>query len=138
MRLKKSTLWIGGVAIAALVAVIVLITSGAGGADVATAPVKIGPAEYAAEYQGADHLLIDVRTPEEFAAGYIDGAVNIPVDVIGQSLNRIPTDQPVVLYCRSGNRSAQAAEILRQAGYTQVIDLGGIIDWEAQGYQVTR
>lgn len=99
--------------------------------------VKITPAEYQARFgANADHVLIDVRTPEEFAAGHIPGAVNISVDQLAQRLNEIPKDKPVVLYCRSGNRSNQAAQILERAGYTQIYDLGGLITWVQQGYPI--
>jgi phage shock protein E len=96
------------------------------------------PAEYIAQFQqpAAEHVLIDVRTREEFASGHIAGAINIPVEEVSQRLAEFPTDQPVVLYCRSGNRSAQAANILTNAGYNGLYDLGGIIDWQAQGLPV--
>ena len=55
---------------------------------------------------------------------------------IRDRLSEVPQDKPVVLYCRSGNRSGQAAQILEQAGYTQIYDLGGIVAWAEQGYPV--
>jgi rhodanese-related sulfurtransferase len=85
---------------------------------------------------GEDHLLIDVRTPEEFATGHIPGAVNISVQSLPDRLNEIPTDETIVVYCRSGNRSATATDILVNAGYTPVYDLGGIQDWVIAGYPV--
>lgn len=98
---------------------------------------KITPAEYQARFgANADHILIDVRTPEEFVGGHIPGAVNISVDQLAQRLSEIPKDKPVVLYCRSGNRSNQAAQILERAGYSQIYDLGGIITWAQQGYPI--
>ncbi len=111
------------------------------GAAVAAAPekvnTKIAPADYQSKFgAGSDHILIDVRTPEEFASGHIPGSVNIPVDSLGQRLSEVPQDKPVVLYCRSGNRSGQAAQILDQAGYSQIYDLGGIVTWQQQGYPV--
>lgn len=111
------------------------------GSAVAAAPekvnTKIAPADYQSKFgAGSDHILIDVRTPEEFASGHIPGSVNIPVDSLGQRLSEVPQDKPVVLYCRSGNRSNQAAQILDQAGYTQIYDLGGIVTWQQQGYPV--
>jgi rhodanese-related sulfurtransferase len=51
-------------------------------------------------------------------------------------LSEVPQDKPVVLYCRSGNRSNQAAQLLDRAGYTQIYDLGGIVNWVQQGYPV--
>lgn len=100
----------------------------------------ISPAQYTSQFveDSAPHLLVDVRTPAEFASGHLPGAINIPVETITRRLNEIPMDQPVVVYCRSGNRSASAATHLRQAGHTQVLDLGGISNWEAAGYPVVQ
>lgn len=102
---------------------------------VAPASQLIRPVAYTEQFSapGEDHLLIDVRTPQEFASGHIQGAINIPVEEIGQRLSEVPQDKPIVLYCRSGNRSNQASGILVNAGYTGIYDLGGIIDWQAQG-----
>ena len=99
---------------------------------------RIAPATYMQEISRETHLLLDVRTPEEFAGGYITGAVNIPVQSLASRLSEIPRDQPIVIYCRSGNRSALAAEILADAGYSTVYDMGGIQAWQAQGLPVTR
>ncbi len=96
----------------------------------------ISPQQYKADFAGTPHLLLDVRTPEEFAGGHIAGAVNISLQTLPQRLETLPKDQPIVLYCRSGNRSNQAAQIMARAGFTQLYDLGGIIDWRAQGYPV--
>lgn len=82
------------------------------------------------------HILIDVRTPEEFASGHIAGAINISVDTIADNISQIPTDMPLVVYCRSGNRSAVAASILSEAGYSPIYDLGGIIAWQDAGYPI--
>jgi rhodanese-related sulfurtransferase len=98
----------------------------------------ITPAEYQSTFVDSPHFLLDVRTPEEFAGGYIDGAVNISLQELADRLNDVPKDQPVVLYCRSGNRSAQAADLLREAGYTQVYDLGGVIQWEQAGFSLIQ
>jgi len=96
----------------------------------------ISPDNYVSQYveSSTDHILIDVRTPQEFDSGYIDGAVNIPLDQLEMRLAEIPSDVPVVVYCRSGNRSAQAATILSQNDYTEIYDLGGVISWTAAGY----
>lgn len=72
--------------------------------------------------------LLDVRTAEEFAAGHLEGAVNIPVDQVEARLPEIPRDRPVVVYCRSGARSRNAASVLRRSGY-DVEDLGSINEW---------
>jgi len=115
-------------------------TSAAASGVAALASGTIAPQAYVAQYVDAQvgHVLIDVRTPEEFASGYIEGAVNIPLDQISNRLSEIPQDQQVVLYCRSGNRSNQAASILRSAGYSNILDLGGVIAWQSAGYSLTR
>ena len=76
------------------------------------------------------HVLVDVRTPAEYEAGHIPTAINVPVDLIG---TRPPTevkDALIVVYCRSGNRSATARQILMDLGYTNVVDFGAVSRWE--------
>lgn len=99
-------------------------------------PQKVSPRAYMTDFvdAGAAHQLIDVRTPEEYATGHIAGAVNMPVEEIGARLGEINQAEPVVVYCRSGNRSNQAAQILQGAGYKGVYDLGGITAWQSAGF----
>ena len=110
------------------------------GSAVAGAPervnARIAPADYEGKFGSSDHVLLDVRTPEEFASGHIPGAVNISVESLAQRLGEVPQDKPVVVYCHSGSRSNQAAQILEKAGYSQIYDLGGIVTWMQQGYPV--
>jgi phage shock protein E len=74
--------------------------------------------------------LVDVRTPQEFAAGHIPGAVNMPVQDLERRMGElVGKDRPIVLYCRSGARSSQAAQLLARAGYTAVHDLGSMGRW---------
>lgn len=74
--------------------------------------------------------LIDVRTKEEYDADHLSGAINIPYDVIVNpgvtTMENINTETPIVVYCKSGNRSGQAYNSLKIAGYTNVYDLGAI------------
>jgi phage shock protein E len=73
--------------------------------------------------------IIDVRSPGEFADEAYPGAVNIPLSVLPAKLDELgPKDKPIVLYCASGARSAQAARLLKQAGYANVTNAGGIDD----------
>ena len=86
------------------------------------------------DFQKRFYVLIDVRTPEEFASGHLLGAINIPLSDLQENLRtwipRLPKDVPIVLQCRSGVRSAQAAQILLRAGFTNVLNLdGGITEW---------
>lgn len=73
-------------------------------------------------------FIVDVRTPDEFRDGAYPGAKNIPLSDIGRRINEIPRDKPVVLYCRSGARSSSAARALKQAGYTDIVNAGGLSD----------
>ena len=74
--------------------------------------------------------LVDVRTVEEFAAGHIEGALNIPVQELPARMNELDRkDEPIVVYCRSGARSASAKRTLESAGYTRVFDLGPMSRW---------
>jgi rhodanese-related sulfurtransferase len=73
--------------------------------------------------------LVDVRTAEEFAERHIDGAVNVPVDTIGDR-ELGAKDAPLVLYCGSGARAARAAGTLRAKGYTRVYELGAMSSWD--------
>jgi len=73
--------------------------------------------------------LIDVREPYEFAAGYAEGAINIPLGSLPANVDRIRRmPQPVVVYCRSGMRSGQAEQFLRSAGVAQVYNAGGLAE----------
>ena len=80
---------------------------------------------------GEELVLLDVRTAEEYAQAHIPGAILLPNEDIGTARPaQLPVlDTEILVYCRSGNRSAQAAEKLAKMGYTNVYDLGGIKDW---------
>ncbi|MDE5888568.1 MAG: rhodanese-like domain-containing protein, partial [Bacilli bacterium] len=73
-------------------------------------------------------ILIDVRTKEEYEEGHLEDSINIPVDSISsiQAYDSINFDTPIIVYCRSGNRSARALEELKKIGYTNVYDLGAM------------
>jgi phage shock protein E len=73
-------------------------------------------------------IIVDVRTREEFRDGAYPGAKNIPLSDLGRRLGEIPKDKPVVLYCASGARSSSAARAMKQAGYADVINAGGLGD----------
>jgi phage shock protein E len=75
-------------------------------------------------------LLLDVRTQSEFAERHVRGALNIPVQSLAQRLHELPSRQhPIVVHCRSGMRSASAADLLRKAGWSRVHDIGGYPPW---------
>ena len=75
-------------------------------------------------------LLLDVRTPTEYGAGHLPDAVNVPVDQLARRLDEIPQGRDIVVYCRSGARSAHATQLLRDAGFQNAWNVnGGILAW---------
>ena len=76
-------------------------------------------------------ILIDVRTAQEYAEGNLEGSINLTVDTISINIEKLVPDKnaTIVVYCRSGNRSSQAATKLKDLGYTNVYDLGSINNW---------
>ena len=80
------------------------------------------------------YIILDVRTPEEFADKHIPGAINIPNETIStEDIPELPNkDQLILVYCRSGNRSKQASEKLVTLGYTNIVEFGGINDWPGE------
>lgn len=114
-----------------------------GSSDIADDPIgdapiiaMISPDTYQEYFGDKAHMLLDVRTPGEFNGGHIPGAMNISVETLAGRLSDVPQGQPIVVYCRSGNRSATASQILADAGYSEIYDLGGIITWQAAGLPV--
>lgn len=79
--------------------------------------------------------VIDVRTPEEFAAGHVAGAVNIDVEAsdFGTKIAALDPEDPYLVYCRSGRRSAIAADAMAEAGFTDIVDAGGLEPLVAAG-----
>ncbi len=84
--------------------------------------------------RGDDHALVDVREPNEWSMGRIPGAMHLPRGVLESSIEpRVPRERRVILYCASGNRSALAADMLRQMGYEVASMSGGIRGWADAG-----
>lgn len=76
-------------------------------------------------------ILLDVRTQDEYNQGYIPGAILVPLVSLSSQIEALYPDknQTFIIYCRSGNRSREAVEIMMNLGYKNLYDLGGIIDW---------
>ncbi|HRO24249.1 MAG TPA: rhodanese-like domain-containing protein [Promineifilum sp.] len=82
-------------------------------------------------------FMLDVREPDEYDAGHIPGITLIPMGEIPDRLGEIPTDVPVIVTCRTGNRSGQVVDFLREQGFTNVHNMdGGIVAWQKAGYEV--
>ena len=79
---------------------------------------------------GVRFALVDVRRPDEFAAGHIEGAMLMPLDNLPATYAQLPRDVKLVVYCRSGHRSAQAVSFLLAHGYSRAVSLnGGYLAW---------
>lgn len=86
-----------------------------------------------------DVYVLDVREQWEYDEGHIPGVVLVPLAEVPNRINEIPTDKTVIVTCRTGNRSGQAVDFLRQNGFDNVHNmLGGIVAWEQAGYEVAR
>ena len=81
-----------------------------------------------------DYIILDVRRPDEFAEGHIPGAINVPNEEIGATeIAELPNkSQLILVYCRSGRRSKEASEKLVRLGYTNIVEFGGIQDYEGE------
>ena len=84
--------------------------------------------------ENENYIILDVRTQAEYNQGHIPNAICIPNETIGNNtISELPDkEQLILIYCRSGNRSKQAAEKLKKLGYTNLIEFGGIIDWKGE------
>ena len=84
--------------------------------------------------QETGYIILDVRRLDEYAAGHIPNAINVPNESIGTSeIPELPDkDQLIMVYCRSGRRSKEASEKLVKLGYTNVVEFGGILDWKGE------
>ena len=80
------------------------------------------------------YIILDVRRPDEYAEGHIPGAINVPNEEIGAAdIPELPDKaQLILVYCRSGRRSKEAAEKLVGLGYTNIVEFGGILDWKGE------
>ncbi len=80
------------------------------------------------------YIILDVRTPEEFAEKHIPNAINVPNENIGtDEISQLPNkDQLIMVYCRSGRRSKETAEKMVKLGYTNIVEFGGILDWKGE------
>ncbi|MBF0265233.1 MAG: rhodanese-like domain-containing protein [Gammaproteobacteria bacterium] len=80
-------------------------------------------------YNSREAIIIDVRTPGEYKAKHISGARNFPLQSLPKDLRKLPKDKQLILYCRSGNRSATAATFLKHRGF-EVFDVATQAEWE--------
>ena len=88
---------------------------------------------------GKDFMILDVRTPAEYAAGHIAGATLLPVQELAARLDEVPRDRPVFVHCKGGKRSARASRLLASKGYANIRDMrGGIVAWRKARYPLVK
>lgn len=86
--------------------------------------------EAAQMIQKGDVVVLDVRTEEEYASGHIPGAMLLPLQQLQERINELKKDETYIVVCRSGNRSAQASELLAKEGFTNIYNMtGGMNEW---------
>jgi len=132
---NNNNIWLilGGLVIIALA---VIIGFSQNTAETNTLPLEVSVEEaYQMRENGA--FVLDVRELNEWEDGHIPGATLIPLGQLESRMEEVPEDQEVVIVCRSGNRSAQAREILKNAGFTNITSMaGGMNQWIANSYEV--
>ena len=128
--------------LSSLLLYLALLATACGGDTSEPGELRLVSVQEGAEIQAeppSDLVILDVRTPEEFAEGHLEGAVMIDfydLDFADQ-LAELDPDVPYLLYCRSGNRSGQTLALMEELGFTDVADVdGGINQWQAAGLPV--
>jgi rhodanese-related sulfurtransferase len=133
-----------------LLLIIVLLSLAACGGAATSAPVadvdeaalldlaeEVGVHTVASVMDSDDVFLLDVREPWEYEEAHIPGVTLLPMGSIAANLDQIPTEKQVIVTCRSGNRSGQVAQYLRENGFDNISNMsGGILEWQAAGYPV--
>jgi rhodanese-related sulfurtransferase len=126
---------VAAIAAVAVVAVVFMATRG-GGEALTTVSVRDLQSALA---QNPAPTLIDVREPVEYADGHVEGALLMPLANVVQLAADLPKDEPVYVFCRTGNRSLQASQALVAAGFEDVRNVdGGIVAWTSAGLPVVR
>ncbi|MFC2019822.1 rhodanese-like domain-containing protein [Chloroflexota bacterium] len=146
---RKSSIAVGLLLLAVLGATLIAGCAGSGVETPGSAPAQIirdiTPKEAYALIQDnkgdTDFVIIDVRTPEEVADGYIAGSINLnsALQTFREDLDRLDKNKTYLVYCRSGARSARAVGIMAELGFREVYNmLGGIGGWQGEGFPVVK
>jgi rhodanese-related sulfurtransferase len=126
---------------AAVVVSVVALVGLAGCSSDTVAVTDIGAQQLIEVAESGEVVVLDVRTPQEYAEGHVPGALNIDIasPTFAEQIAALPTDETYVVYCRSGNRSAQAAEQMVQAGFTDVYNVdAGLATLASAGVPLTQ
>ena len=139
---SRNPVLIYSIAVIALVVVASGWLLASGGNSSSGGVVHIGPSDFMEAMKGDPAaILVDVRTPAEFAEGHLPGALNVELDRLADLAPSLLPDKNahLLVYCRSGNRSGFAVSMLKNQGYSRLVNMtGGIVQWSRQGYPVTR
>lgn len=132
--LRRPIVMIGLVALVILAVVLIVLN---GGQKTSSPAAEITTAQAYQMYQQKSAYFVDVREQSEWDSFHIPNTTLIPLGQLTQRLNEIPKDKLVVVVCRTGHRSAQGRDILKQAGFTNVTSMaGGVTAWQTQGLPI--
>jgi len=133
--LRRPTVQIGVLIVVALLVFLIASLGGEQASNADKLPAFVSVDEAYQMYQEGTFVL-DVRTPEEWNEFHAPDTTLIPLDQLAARVNELPKDQPIVVICRSGNRSQSGRDILLQAGFDATSVNGGLNEWRATGYPV--
>ena len=133
--LRRPSVQIGIVAIVAVLVFLIASLGGEGASTTGKLPAFVSVDEAYQMYQDGTFVL-DVRTPEEWNDFHAPNTTLIPLDELAARVNELPKDQPIVVVCRSGNRSQAGRDILLQAGFNATSMNGGLNEWRDTGHPV--
>ena len=133
--LRRPTVQIGVLIVVALLVFLIASLGGEQASNADGLPAFVSVDEAYQMYQEGTFVL-DVRTPEEWNEFHAPDTTLIPLDQLAARVNELPKDQPIVVICRSGNRSQTGRDILLQAGFDATSVNGGLNEWRATGYPV--
>jgi len=133
--LRRPIVQIGILIAVGLIIFLIASLGGEQASSTGTLPASISVDEAFQMYQDGTFVL-DVRTPEEWNEFHAPNTTLIPLDELAARVNELPKDGPIVVVCRSGNRSQEGRDILLQAGFEATSMNGGLTEWRASGYSV--
>ncbi|MFM1905847.1 MAG: hypothetical protein RIT32_643 [Actinomycetota bacterium] len=124
--------------IALVIALMLALAGCSNSADSSVTDLSV--ADFASTIASEDVVILDVRTPGEFATGHIENSINIDAESgsFASEIESLDKTKTYAVYCRSGNRSGNATKIMAEAGFTSIYNmLGGTIDWTNFGFPLT-
>jgi rhodanese-related sulfurtransferase len=135
---KQNWLLWGGLAAALVIIVALIFTLGGNNQALAdNLPAEISTDQAHTLYEAGDVFFLDVREMSEWNEYHAPNTTLIPLGELAARVNEVPKDKPIVVICRSGNRSQQGRDILQQAGFTNVTSMaGGLKTWRSDGYPI--